>query len=129
MFSAVIKPLIQEVKSAFLSDKKVRVLAREDLIHPHFSGNKWRKLKYNFFEAQQKGYAKVLTFGGAFSNHIVATAAAAATMNMESIGFIRGEECFPLNPTLAQAKAFGMSFQYLDREAYREKLKIGVKVS
>ena len=94
------------------------------MIHPHFSGNKWRKLKYNFFEAQQKGYAKVLTFGGAFSNHIVATAAAAATMNMESIGFIRGEECFPLNPTLAQAKAFGMSFQYLDREAYREKLKI-----
>ncbi len=125
MFSAVKQPLIQELKSTFLSDKKVRVLVqREDLIHPHVSGNKWRKLKYNFFEAQQKGYAKVLTFGGAFSNHIVATAAAAATMNMESIGLIRGKECFPLNPTLAQAKASGMSFQYIDREAYRVKSKI-----
>lgn len=125
VFSAVIQPLIQEVKSTLLSDKKVRVLVqREDLIHPHVSGNKWRKLKYNLVKAQQKGYAKVLTFGGAFSNHIVATAAAAATMNMESVGLIRGEECFPFNPTLAQAKAFGMSFQYIARETYREKSKI-----
>tara|TARA_B100000674_G_scaffold469546_1_gene456447 strand:+ start:1404 stop:2474 length:1071 start_codon:yes stop_codon:yes gene_type:complete len=122
VFSAVKQPLIQEIKSTLLSDKKLRVLVqREDLIHPHVSGNKWRKLKYNLLKAQQEGCAKVLTFGGAFSNHIIATAVAAAEMKMQSVGLIRGEEFLPLNPTLVQAKAFGMSFQYLDREIYREK--------
>ncbi len=87
VFSSVIKPLIQEVKNTLLSDKKVRILVqREDLIHPSISGNKWRKLKYNLLEAKQKGYVKVLTFGGAFSNHIVATAAAATEMKMQSVG-------------------------------------------
>ena len=125
MFSAVIQPLIQEVKSTLLSDKKVRVLVqREDLIHPYVSGNKWRKLKYNLLEAQQNGYAKVLTFGGSFSNHILATAAAATEMKMQSVGLIRGEECLPLNPTLLQAKAFGMSFQYINRETFREKSNV-----
>ena len=125
VFSSVIKPLIQEVKNTLLSDKKVRILVqREDLIHPSISGNKWRKLKYNLLEAKQKGYVKVLTFGGAFSNHIVATAAAATEMKMQSVGLIRGEECLPLNPTLAQAKVFGMSFRYIDRQTYREKSKI-----
>ena len=125
VFSLVKQPLIQEVKSTLLSDKKVRVLVqREDLIHPYVSGNKWRKLKYNLLEAQQMGYAKVLTFGGAFSNHIIATAVASTKMKMQSVGMIRGEECLPLNPTLEQAKSFGMSFQYIDREIYREKSKI-----
>jgi len=125
VFSAVIQPLIQEVNSTLLSNKNIRVLVqREDLIHPLVSGNKLRKLKYNLLEAQQKGYAKVLTFGGAFSNHIVATAAAAVAMSMESVGLIRGEECLTLNPTLGQAKSFGMSFQYIARETYREKSKI-----
>ena len=68
VFSEAVQPLIQEVDSTLLSDKKARVLVqREDLIHPHVSGNKWRKLKYNLLEAQEKNYAKVLTFGGAFS--------------------------------------------------------------
>ena len=125
VFSAVIQPLIQELKSALLSDKKVRVLVqREDLIHVHVAGNKWRKLKYNLLEAKMKGYSKVLTFGGAFSNHIVATAAAALEMNMQCIGVIRGEEYLPLNPTLMQAKKYGMNFQYIDRVTYREKSKI-----
>lgn len=125
MFSEVIQPIIQEVSSALLNDKKVRVLVqREDMIHPHVSGNKWRKLKYNMLEARKKGIAKVLTFGGAFSNHIVATAAAAHEMKMESIGLIRGEEHLPLNPTLRQAQEFGMRLQYVDRETYRAKSKI-----
>lgn len=125
VFSAVVQPLIQEVKSTLLSDKKVRVLVqREDLIHTHVSGNKWRKLKYNLLEAKKKGYSKVLTFGGAFSNHIVATAAATAEMKLQSIGLIRGEERLPLNPTLVQAEAFGMQFQYVDRGRYREKANI-----
>tara|TARA_B100000900_G_scaffold410039_1_gene427019 strand:- start:13810 stop:14700 length:891 start_codon:yes stop_codon:yes gene_type:complete len=125
VFSAVIQPLIQELKSTLLSDKKVRILVqREDLIHPRASGNKWRKLKYNLLEAKQKGYVKVLTFGGAFSNHILATSAVTAEMKMQSVGLIRGNECLPLNPTLAQAKVFGMRFQYIGREKYREKSKI-----
>ena len=125
VFSDVVQCIIQEVKSTLLSDKNVRVLVqREDMIHPHVSGNKWRKLKYNLLDAKKKGYEKVLTFGGYFSNHILATAAAAAEMKMQSIGIIRGEEYFPLNPTLAQAKAFGMSFQYIDRKIYRQKSKI-----
>ena len=125
MISVLRQPLIQELKSTLLRHKKVRVLVqREDLIHPHVSGNKWRKLKYNLLEAQQKNYTKILTFGGAFSNHIVATAAAAAEMKMQSIGLIRGEEYLPLNHTLDQAKSFGMSFKYVDRETFREKSKI-----
>ena len=125
MISVLRQPLIQELKSTLLRDKKVRILVqREDLIHPYVSGNKWRKLKYNLLEARQKNYTKILTFGGAFSNHIVATAAAAAEMKMQSIGLIRGEEYLPLNPTLEQAKSFGMCFKYLDRETYREKSKI-----
>ena len=85
--------LIQELKSEFLSFNKVQVfIQREDLIHPHISGNKWRKLKYNFIEAQQKGFKNILTFGGAYSNHILAVAAAADYYNMNSCGIIRGEQ-------------------------------------
>ena len=106
MFLAVIQSLIQGVKSTLLIDKKVRVLVqREDLIHPYVSGNKWRKLKYNLLEAKKEGCAKVLTFGGAFSNHILATAAAANEMNIQSVGLIRGEECLPLNPTFGASQS------------------------
>lgn len=75
-------------------------------------------------EAQEKGFDKVLTFGGAFSNHIVATAAAAAALEMKSIGVIRGEEHLPLNPSLSQAASFGMEFVYVDRETYRKKAEL-----
>ena len=122
MFSEVITAQIQELNSSLLQAKKVRVLVqREDLIHPDVSGNKWRKLKYNLLHAKDEGFQKVLTFGGAFSNHIAATAAAAQIMGMESVGLIRGEEHLPLNLTLAQAQEFGMHFQYVDRASYRLK--------
>jgi 1-aminocyclopropane-1-carboxylate deaminase/D-cysteine desulfhydrase-like pyridoxal-dependent ACC family enzyme len=94
---------------------------REDLIHPHISGNKWYKLKYNLIEAEKSGYKKLLTFGGAYSNHIYATASAAKEFGFETIGVIRGEEHIPLNPTLSFAKLCGMKFHYLDRTSYRNK--------
>ncbi len=122
MFSEVITAQIQELNSSLLQAKKVRVLVqREDLIHPDVSGNKWRKLKYNLLHAKEEGFQNVLTFGGAFSNHIVATAAAAQVMGMKSVGLIRGEEQLPLNPTLTQAQTFGMQLRYVDRASYRLK--------
>ena len=94
---------------------------RIDLIHPQISGNKWFKLKYNLVEAESKGYKKLLTFGGAFSNHIYATAAAGKIFGFKTIGMIRGEKHLPLNPTLSFAEDCGMEFHYLDRTVYRRR--------
>ncbi|MGQ9375087.1 1-aminocyclopropane-1-carboxylate deaminase/D-cysteine desulfhydrase [Acinetobacter tandoii] len=98
-------------------------IKRLDLVHPHISGNKFFKLKYNLLAAQQQGYKKLLTFGGAYSNHIAATAYAAQLFGFESLGIIRGEELAskPLNPTLNTAQQFGMQLQFVTREAYRQK--------
>lgn len=103
-------------------------LKREDLLHPFISGNKFRKLKYNLQEAKNQGKKSLLTFGGAFSNHIAATAAAGKLAGMETIGVIRGEELgndlqktLQQNPTLHFAAANGMKFHFISREQYREK--------
>jgi 1-aminocyclopropane-1-carboxylate deaminase len=96
-------------------------LKRDDLIHPEVPGNKWRKLKYNLAAASDYGYGRLLTFGGAFSNHIRATAAAGQYVGFETIGVIRGEEHLPLNESLAYAVSQGMRLTYLDRETYRRK--------
>lgn len=85
------------------------------------SGNKWHKMKYNLQEARKQGKNTLLTFGGAYSNHIYATAAAGKIFNLNTIGIIRGEEHLPLNPTLSFAKDNGMKLYYLDRTSYREK--------
>jgi 1-aminocyclopropane-1-carboxylate deaminase/D-cysteine desulfhydrase-like pyridoxal-dependent ACC family enzyme len=96
---------------------------RLDQIHPQISGNKFFKLKYNFQEAQQQGFKKVLTFGGAYSNHIAATAYAAHLFGFASVGMIRGEELKDktLNPTLATAQQLGMQLHFVSREQYRQK--------
>lgn len=94
---------------------------REDLIHPYLSGNKWYKLKYNLQEAKRLKKDSLLTFGGAYSNHIYSTSAAGKIINLDTIGIIRGEEHTPLNPTLSFAKANGMKLFYLDRKSYRKK--------
>lgn len=94
------------------------LVKREDLNHPFISGNKWWKLKYNLDAAQRQGYRTLLTFGGAYSNHIYATAAAAHELGLKSIGVIRGEETHPLNATLTFAKSKGMQLCYVSREAY-----------
>jgi 1-aminocyclopropane-1-carboxylate deaminase len=94
---------------------------RLDLIHAHISGNKWFKLKYNLLEAKNKGHNTLLTFGGAFSNHIVATAVAGKEYGFNTIGIIRGEEQAVLNPTLQFALDCGMQLHYVSRSLYRDK--------
>lgn len=96
-------------------------MKRDDLISGPVSGNKWRKLKYNLRQARECGARRLLTFGGAFSNHIHAFAAAGQHFGFETIGIIRGEAHEPLNPVLAFARECGMRIDYLDREAYRQK--------
>lgn len=100
-------------------------IKREDLVHPIISGNKFRKLKYNLQEAKRLGCKKLLTFGGAFSNHIVAVAGAGAEFGFETIGIIRGEELrdkIQENPSLLKAQQFGMQFNFVDRNQYRDKM-------
>jgi 1-aminocyclopropane-1-carboxylate deaminase len=94
---------------------------RLDLTHTHISGNKWFKLKYNLQEAKKEGHNTLLTFGGAFSNHIAATAAAGKECGFNTIGIIRGEEQAVLNPTLQFALDCGMQLHYVSRSLYRDK--------
>jgi 1-aminocyclopropane-1-carboxylate deaminase len=111
-----------EVRDDRLAAHGVRLLLkRDDLIHPELPGNKWRKLKYNLARAGELGHSTLLTFGGAYSNHIRAVAAAGAHLGFATIGVIRGEEHAPLNPTLAYAAGRGMRLTYLDRSTYRRK--------
>lgn len=103
-------------------------IKREDLLHPTISGNKFRKLKYNLAQAKKENKETLLTFGGAFSNHILAVAAAGKEYGFKTIGIIRGEELKDKindNPTLKKAQDFGMVFEFVSREFYREKDKPG----
>jgi len=113
---------IEEVNDPFLKERNISLfIKREDLNHPHISGNKWHKLKYNLLEAREQDKNVLLTFGGAYSNHIYSVAAAGKIFGFKTIGIIRGEEHLPLNPTLSFAKENGMQLYYLDRPLYREK--------
>lgn len=99
-------------------------MKREDLLHPIISGNKFRKLKYNLEAAKKQNQEVLLTFGGAFSNHIVAVAGAGETFGFETIGIIRGEELqdkISENPSLKLAQQLGMKFVFISREQYRLK--------
>ena len=112
-------------KVQLILPKNIQIfLKREDLLHPHISGNKFRKLKYNLLEARKLKVNTILTFGGAFSNHILATAAAAKENDFKAIGVIRGEELvnqYKENPTLVLAEQFGMKFYFVDRKTFRLK--------
>jgi 1-aminocyclopropane-1-carboxylate deaminase len=113
---------VSEVSDDRLAPFGVRLyLKRDDLIHPEIPGNKWRKLKYNLAAAREQGHRTLLTFGGAYSNHIRAVAAAGQYFGFSTIGIIRGEEHMPLNPTLAYAVERGMRLAYVDRTTYRAK--------
>lgn len=117
---------LQKLEAPLWQEQGVALwVKREDLLHPHISGNKWRKLKYNLQEARQQDHHTLLTFGGAYSNHIAATAAAGKAYGFRSIGIIRGEEHLPLNPTLALATSCGMQLHYISREQYRLKSEPG----
>lgn len=113
---------IQRINNNLLDQVKVQLwIKREDLIHPTISGNKYHKLKYNLLAAKKLQKDTLLTFGGAYSNHILATAVAGNEHHFNTIGIIRGEEHLPLNPTLAAASDYGMRLHYLNRKMYRNK--------
>ena len=100
------------------------LLWRDDLAYPDLPGNKARKLKYNLAAARQQGHHTLLTFGGAYSNHIAAVATAGSLFGFRTVGLIRGGEPksgTALNPTLTQAAANGMALHYLDRTTYRHR--------
>ena len=105
-----------------MKERNISLLVkREDLNHLYLSGNKWHKLKYNLEEAKNRNKDTLLTFGGAYSNHIYAVAAAGKIFDFKTIGIIRGEEHKPLNPTLSFASENGMNLYYFDRLSYRKK--------
>ena len=115
----------QQINSDVFKSKKINLfIKRIDLIHPFVSGNKYYKLKYNFTELLKQKKDKILTFGGAYSNHISATSYYAKKNNVKSIGIIRGEKQLKLNHTLTFAKNQGMKLHYVSREEYRLKHKL-----
>lgn len=113
---------VDEIDFPFLKEKKVSCsVLRIDKIHPTISGNKWFKLKYYLEEAKKSGINHLVTFGGAYSNHIVATAAAGKLFNLATTGIIRGERPKNLSFTLQQAMNYGMKLIFVSREDYRNK--------
>ncbi len=126
------EPLLEKIRTSNLeielpelSEKQIRLFIKEEyLIHPVISGNKYRKLKYNLIDAKKKGFKTIVTFGGAFSNHIAAVAAAGKTFDFETIGIIRGEELIDkidANDTLQYAVSCGMQLKFISRADYKEK--------
>jgi 1-aminocyclopropane-1-carboxylate deaminase len=109
---------LQHISPSWLPANIQAAMLRLDLLHPEISGNKWFKLKYNLEAA---GKRPVVTFGGAYSNHIAATAAACALMEIPCTGIIRGERPAVLSHTLQNAAAKGMQLEFVSREAYRNK--------
>lgn len=112
---------LQKIEIPLLLEKDIKLyIKRDDLIHPKVSGNKYRKLKYNLSEIKKNGKSKVITFGGAFSNHIYAVAAACYYEGLTSIGIIRGELDLQ-NPTLKYCKNVGMELIAVSRNSYKAK--------
>ncbi|MGW8061541.1 1-aminocyclopropane-1-carboxylate deaminase/D-cysteine desulfhydrase [Streptomyces ziwulingensis] len=112
---------LQEIRDGRFERHGVRLLLkRDDLIHPELIGNKWRKLAPNLATAADR---TVVTFGGAYSNHLRATAAAGRLLNLSTVGVVRGQELagLPLNPSLARCAADGMRLHFVDRSTYRRK--------
>ncbi|RZK92099.1 MAG: pyridoxal-phosphate dependent enzyme [Hymenobacter sp.] len=99
------------------------LLKRDDLLHPLVSGNKWRKLKYNLLDARQQRLSTLLTFGGAYSNHLYAVAAAGQVFGFQTIGVVRGDELAtkPRNATLARCEQMGMVLHFVSRAEYDRK--------
>ncbi len=123
------KSILQKVTYTPKDSKPITLwIKRDDLLHPHISGNKYRKLKYNLEAAKEQNHNTILTFGGAFSNHIAASAAAGKELGFRTIGIIRGnelggdiEKTLKKNPTLNFANKQGMQFKFIDRSSYRLK--------
>ena len=122
--NVILKNSINE-KVDFVNNSGLQLfLKREDKIHNIISGNKYRKLKFNLINAKELGFKGLLTFGGAYSNHIPAVAYAAKKNGFKSLGFIRGEEIvnnYLENPTLKYSHDLGMKFKFLSRSNYKLK--------
>lgn len=113
---------VTQLFSPLLESQQLQLfIKRDDLIHPVISGNKWRKLKYNLQQAKKEQQSCLLTFGGAWSNHIHATAAAGYYYGFNTIGIIRGETPPALSATLQDAQNWGMQLHFVNREQYRHK--------
>ena len=111
---------IHQIQHQLFDEQDLKVfIKRDDLIHPIISGNKWRKLKYLLKQAQTENKIHLVTFGGAYSNHLLAAAAAAAKFGFKSTGFVRGEDVN--NDTLFLCRLHGMNLIFTDRESYRNK--------
>lgn len=121
---------LQKINSELTSKYGIQLYVfRLDLNHVHISGNKLHKLHYNLLEAKKQNKKTLLTFGGAFSNHIAATAAAGKEYGLNTIGIIRGEEYQQLNPTLQFATDSGMKLHYVSRTIYQNKEELYQHVS
>jgi 1-aminocyclopropane-1-carboxylate deaminase/D-cysteine desulfhydrase-like pyridoxal-dependent ACC family enzyme len=121
MFHLSPSPL-QKLDLPLLEKHQVELyVKRDDLLHPLISGNKWRKLKYNVLELKHLGKAGIVTFGGAFSNHLHAVAAAGKEFHFKTIGIVRGERAEALSKTLVECEEMGMVLHFVTRLAYREK--------
>jgi 1-aminocyclopropane-1-carboxylate deaminase len=115
-------PRLQRLTASYLDQRDIRLsVLRLDEIHPLVFGNKWFKLKYNLLASQERGFSQLLSFGGAFSNHLMAVAAAGQHCELETIGVVRGELVQPLNPVLQFAADRGMTLQGISRSQYRQK--------
>lgn len=113
---------IQKIDHPELTKREIQLyIKREDELHPVISGNKMRKLKYNLKAAKAQNKKTLLTFGGAFSNHLLATAAAAKEHNFKAVGVVRGDELANqnLNPTLAKVVEYGMQLRFVSRDYYK----------
>lgn len=118
-------PPLQAINEPFIEQKGIKLfMLRTDLNHPEISGNKHYKLKYNLEEATRLNKKHLLTFGGAYSNHIAATAAAGKEYGFKTTGIIRGEELNTENETLKLAQINGMQLKFISRELYRDKNKL-----
>jgi len=111
---------VHQIKNKLFDEQGITLhIKRDDLIHPLISGNKWRKLKFILKKASAQNKTHLVTFGGAYSNHLLATAAAAAKFGFRSTGIVRGEDV--TNDTLFLCKLHGMDLRFTDRESYRDK--------
>lgn len=113
---------VQKIHADWLTDKNVSLdVLRLDALHHIVSGNKWFKLQYYMQDATAKNYHTIGSFGGAYSNHIVATAFACKQRGFNCMGIIRGEEPKALSHTLQNAKSLGMQLRFVSREAYKNR--------
>ncbi len=123
MVSLTFNSPIENLDFPLFREKAITVdMKRDDMIHPFISGNKWRKLKYPLREARRQGKTRLVSFGGAWSNHLLALACAGARFGFRTLAFVRGEAVS--NPNLSLCRLFGMELRFVTRQAYRDKVTL-----